>query len=1109
MMRLARWGALPLLAAPAGAWALGLGDIELKSALNQPFQAEIQLVSATPEEVADLQVSLAARDTFDRYGLDRPSFLSGLQFRVSKDSAGRDVIRVTSTQPIAEPFVTMLVQATWPRGRLLREYTVLLDPPVLLPGGPSVATVQPAESGASRAAAQSGGAIPRPSAQSRPAASAPASQARSPSPSQPRSPTAARQPAPGSYGPVQRAETLWGIASRLRPQGVSTNQMMVAIYQANPDAFDGNINLLRRGATLRMPGRAELGDLSSAAATAEVRRQAAAWQAREQQQARLRLVPPEEAESGPSAEVAASAPSAPEANDSSAADVGRLESEVASLRSQLDESRRLLEVRDSQLQELQARLSAASEAQPAPEQATAASAESAPGVDLESEPLFTDDSQQPPASASNAEASTSEAMPSEPAPAASAAPTPPPAAAPPASRSVTTAPAGPSLMSRIVGWILSPMVLIVVGLGAVVGAAAWFLRQRQTEREDVTGRWDALRADADEELQATGATARLRRQAKEDENFVVVEQPAAQASRKRREGPAEAESPPAAAEAGDDETLSSQTVINLDQGDPVAEADFHMAYGLYDQAAELLTKGLEADPGRRELKLKLLEVYFIWGNKEEFLAAAQSLWSEMGGSPDADWDKVVIMGKQICPDEPLFAQEVAAGEVDLDLEAGDSTGLDFAFEEKADAGVDMDLGELAAPGETDDTGLDLALEETGERLAEDQEEPRDEPTDAGLDIGERTAAGLEAALFEEKGDSNAETTPNAVDDGLAATQESPTIESPSAGFDSELAETMESPTLESTEFTTRAMESPSLEETSRAEDETVESPTLESPGPDDRTAETPTLASPAPETETGTVEVPSDSIADVAGDGTTELPTIEQPKLPPDSEHTAEIDLDDLGLDVADLGQLPDDLGDSAGQEGDLAADSSDLLSATGVTQVLGPEDAADAASSIGDEDATLLAPTFDDGTSSGTEVLAAAGAEEPATTDASATLQVKGVDGLDLNLDDLSAALEDADTVEQPNAELSGALGGNGGETPLDLDIGMEMAGSDDPTGTEVSSLDPQTMTEVGTKLDLARAYIDMGDPDGARSILEEVLDEGDPGQKQEAQGLMDVLSA
>ena len=110
---------------------------------------------------------------------------------------------------------------------------------------------------------------------------------------------------------------------------------------------------------------------------------------------------------------------------------------------------------------------------------------------------------------------------------------------------------------------------------------------------------------------------------------------------------------------------------------------------------------------------------------------------------------------------------------------------------------------------------------------------------------------------------------------------------------------------------------------------------------------------------------------------------------------------------------------------------------------------------------------------------------------------------------DDLTAALHGADTVEQPRASAFSRDVFAGGETPLDLDIGKDSPGDNDPTGTEeVGPLDPQTMTEVGTKLDLARAYIDMGDPEGARSILEEVLDEGDSNQRREAQGLIDALS-
>ena len=144
-MRLrARWGIAPLLAAPAGAWALGLGQLELQSALNQPLRAEIQL-SATTDELQGLKVGLANADMFAQRGIDRPAFLNSLEFRVVTGRDGRSVIQVTSRESIPEPFLTLLIEATWPRGRNVREYTVLLDPPVLLPGGTAPPAIQPAE----------------------------------------------------------------------------------------------------------------------------------------------------------------------------------------------------------------------------------------------------------------------------------------------------------------------------------------------------------------------------------------------------------------------------------------------------------------------------------------------------------------------------------------------------------------------------------------------------------------------------------------------------------------------------------------------------------------------------------------------------------------------------------------------------------------------------------------------------------------------------------------------------------------------------------------------------------------------------------------------------
>ena len=324
-------------------------------------------------------------------------------------------------------------------------------------------------------------------------------------------------------------------------------------------------------------------------------------------------------------------------------------------------------------------------------------------------------------------------------------------------------------------------------------------------------------------------------------------------------------------------------------------------------------------------------------------------------------------------------------------------------------------------------------------------------------------------------------------DSLAVTQESPTVERPSQ---------------------TNDWAKMSLEETGEytaADAPTVETPTIESARPD------------APTSQTRTIETAFRP----------EQPTVEQPAIPGSdrADLTAEIDLDDLGLDLKDIEGLPQDLGDlpaaaehetDTREQPELGAED-DLLSATGVTHVLHDEDVnthefeTRKTAVLRDDEATMLAPSVRDSTMTGTEVLEhRLELDETGSTSLVRTIRPDEKEGLDLNLDDFTQALHGADTVEQPRTGTFSRDVFAGGTTPLDMDIGIETVGSDDPTGTEeVSPLDPQTMTEVGTKLDLARAYIDMGDPEGARSILEEVLDEGDPGQRREAQGLIDVLSA
>src|ERR1700722_12853234 len=165
---------------PSLSWGLGLGEIHLNSALNEPMNAEIDLIAAGPDELTALRATLAGRDAFTRYGIDRPPFLSTLTFKVGKGKDGRDALLVRSTDAIPEPFVTFLVEVNWSRGRLMREYTVLLDPPVYTPG----------ETASSAAPVTAPSSARAPAAHPAPAASSPAA-----------SPPAARSPAP-KHAPV-------------------------------------------------------------------------------------------------------------------------------------------------------------------------------------------------------------------------------------------------------------------------------------------------------------------------------------------------------------------------------------------------------------------------------------------------------------------------------------------------------------------------------------------------------------------------------------------------------------------------------------------------------------------------------------------------------------------------------------------------------------------------------------------------------------------------------------------------------------------------------------------------------------------------------------------
>lgn len=383
---------LTLLAAPA--FALGLGQIQVRSQHGEPLLAEIPIVSSDANELRQLRVGLASPDTFARVGLQPPQGLvRELQFNVALDASGRPVVRVTSAVPVDQSLLTFLIEADWGQGRLVREYSALLDAPDAIaaaaqpaiqapeidagdrivrpaqaPPEPAGAVADAPEASTDESAASVETVATPEQTDASPAAPPPA-----PAPPPQAAPVAAA--AGSELEPVQAGETLSGIAAQLASQeGVSTNQMMLALLRTNPSAFiSDNINLLREGAVLRVPDRNEVLQQSAAEATAEVRSHVARW--REMSAPRPQPVladadgaveqAADEAAAAPADRASAQAadarleiapPSATDGRQAGTTSGIAADGEGETLRQELQETRETLAARDAEVEELRTRL---------------------------------------------------------------------------------------------------------------------------------------------------------------------------------------------------------------------------------------------------------------------------------------------------------------------------------------------------------------------------------------------------------------------------------------------------------------------------------------------------------------------------------------------------------------------------------------------------------------------------------------------------------------------------------------------------------------------------------------------------------------------------------
>ncbi|HZR67673.1 MAG TPA: FimV/HubP family polar landmark protein [Burkholderiales bacterium] len=782
------WLAVACALAPGYACAAGLGKITVQSALGQPLRAEIEVVSLQQGEADSLNAKLAAIAAFRQADIEFNPVLQSVKFTVEPRPGGKLVVLMSSTQPINEPYVDMLVEVNWASGRLLREYTFLLDPPEYR--APTLtAAKQPSAAPAAAPAPAPMAAAPAPQAPAAqaaaPAESAPAAPAESTAQSEPKEPAQGGEPAapgettaqPAAEAPkapeehelaseakpaatyeVKRGDTLSKIALRNKVDGLTLQQMLVALFRANQEAFVGdNMNRLRAGKIITIPDKEEMaavgtGDarrfvsaqmadfndyrrslglaVAEAPARADAGRQAGgkigspgeqqAAAPKEPAKDQLRLSSGDAKAGGNAAAVAA-------ADDAAAKDKALKEANerVAMLEKNVADMQRLLALKSGAGAQAQQQAEAAKAAAPAP----AAKAAPAPAAKAAPAPVPAPVVAAQPAPAPAPAAAKAP----DPAPAAKSAPTQvaqatPPGAAPkvpeaPKAPEAAKAPEAPKVAAApkaapkaappsapapdLVDELLANDYTIPGGAGLAVvllGYAAYAWRKKKREAGAATELSGAPSSDANSVFGTSGGQSIDTGSSSFQSDF----------------------------------SQSGIGKIDTEEIDPIAEADVYMAYGRDAQAEEILKEALAKDSGRPAIRLKLLEIYANRKDTRAFQDSVGELQSITGGQ-GPEWDKAMSLGRGIDPQNAMYggagapevttpdlaaapaapmmpdlvlpSTETPAAALDFNLDLGSGTPA----EQTPDIALDAEPMAAAAPG-----GLDFDLGLGGDRPAQEQ-----------------------------------------------------------------------------------------------------------------------------------------------------------------------------------------------------------------------------------------------------------------------------------------------------------------------------------------------------------------------------------------------------
>lgn len=734
------------------AMALGLGAAEVKSALNQPLEAEIRLTSVEDMTGDDLIVRLASVSAFENAGITRLEFYNRLNFELRLDHESGPLVRVTTREPVREPYLNFLVEARWASGRLMREYTLLLDLPIF-------------EEDRAQAPVQ---AAPRERTATRPSTRAQESQSAA-SALRPETPTAAAGAASSAgnvYGPVAANDTLWEIALQVRPgRDLSVQQTMLAIQRANPDAFiNGNINLLRRGQVLRIPSRADIQSLGRTEAVRQVAQHNRDWNETRgvQLDAGRRLATqPREAGEVTGQVTLASATGAVDggagqsggASDASGRELqGQLDATLEELDKTRSENRELsARVRDleAQIDTMESLVQASNEqlralqlaAEQTRQQSTADTEQ--PARDFMPDLLQDEESaaelaqeEQPPA---EQEQGTEETVVEDEPEVATT-----PVARDP-TRVVRSAPPPPSIMDRV----MENLLAIIGGLLVVILAAAYFIQRRKQAAAESDDEFDED-FDEDDFLAADVDQGEFQEEGDEFDRTPDAEHDAYSA---------------------DDLTSEDTGGAEAETGDVVSEAEIYIAYGKPEQAEEMLLKGLANEPGSAPILGKLLEVYAETQNIDDFdqyygallstgdqaaIQRAAELRANIAGAGEFNADAYTAaetitpkaddlsLGSLELEDDKLEGDEAIADSDDDELTFGE----DLSFDLEDDEPTPLETAEKDLQAAS--SRYDLSFDEQGEEA--DDELTFDLDLESLTDDAETTGASNAAAELDTEPD---------------------------------------------------------------------------------------------------------------------------------------------------------------------------------------------------------------------------------------------------------------------------------------------------------------------------------------------------------------------